>query len=59
MNETRIVAGVSPVEVVALVVIALIVLAVAWSAYQKWSGHTKSDVSGLNFKRGQKGEHRP
>ena len=49
-DTSKIWAGVSPVEVVGLVVFALIVLAVAWSLYQKWSGKEQSDVSGLHLK---------
>jgi len=49
-DTSKIWSGVSPVEVVALVVFALIALAVAWTAYQKWTGKTKSDVSGLHLK---------
>ncbi|HET7461278.1 MAG TPA: hypothetical protein VFJ82_08510 [Longimicrobium sp.] len=49
-DTSKIWSGVSPVEVVALVVFALIVLAVAWTAYQKLSGRARSDVSGLHLK---------
>jgi len=60
MNDTTTIwAGISWAEVVGLVVIALLVVAVGWTMYQKWSGHTKSDVSGLHFKHHDHGSPPP
>jgi hypothetical protein len=50
MNDTSTIwAGLSWAEAVGLVVIGLIVLAVGWSGYQKWSGRAVSDVKGLRL----------
>lgn len=53
MDTTQIWAGVSPFEIVVLAVLVVLVLGAGWAMYQKWSGRTTSDVSGLRI-----GHHR-
>jgi hypothetical protein len=38
-------------ELAVLAVLAAICVAAAWVFYQRWSGRTRSDVSGLRFTR--------
>jgi hypothetical protein len=39
----------SPAEMAVLAVLVLLVLATAWSFYRRWTGRSRSDVSGLHF----------
>jgi hypothetical protein len=43
-------AGASTAEMVVMAVVILAVLGAGWVFYQKFSGRTKSDVSGLHFR---------
>jgi len=42
--------GLSPAEMIVLAVLLVLVLGAGWAFYQKFSGRTKSDVSGLHFR---------
>ncbi len=45
--------GTSGVELAVLAILLVLCVAVGWAMYRKWSGRTKSDVSGLRL-----GQHR-